>query len=517
MKRNKFIQIGVATILSIIALTSCDKFLDINDNPNYPTDAGLSALPSSSGATTIAQLGLNGTLIGTMWMQYTTQGNSTNQYNTTVNYQVTTAEYNAFWTNAYANTLEDLKQVVVRAEKQKAWNYWVIGKILTAYNYHILTDLYEDIPFTQALDPVLYPKPKFDDSKTVVYPGIIKMLDEAIAKSTEATASGNPKITKEDVFFNGDVVKWIAFAKSLKLKVMMRDFNTYKSQIESLLSAGGFLVVDCAMTSFEDGTYKANPFYEFNIRQVGTTENVRACHTLLVYLLANKDPRIEGIYEVKLAALPTATEYADKYEGIPCGTKPSLEGPDGLPLVKTSRLKQKYSDPVYLMNAAETNFLVAEAYARLDNKIKAEEFYKSGVKASFNRWPTSAGKADSFLTGAYKFNSTSIETMLVSILEQKWVSYAGANGLDGVFDRNRTGFPKIDPVHTVRVSDTNRGEGLTPGYVLGTLVALGTSVLQGSEFPRRLLIPDASTQYNPNAPKTKAITEPMWWQVAKGL
>ncbi|MEG0889874.1 MAG: SusD/RagB family nutrient-binding outer membrane lipoprotein, partial [Bacteroides sp.] len=102
-----------------------------------------------------------------------------------------------------------------------------------------------------------------------------------------------------------------------------------------------------------------------------------------------------------------------------------------------------------------------------------------------------------------------------SILTQKWVSYAGANSLDGVFDRNRTGIPAISTALTVRVSNTPGDHRLTPGYELGTLVAPATTVLATNVFPRRMLVPTASSQYNPNAPETKSLDEPMWWQVAK--
>ena len=113
-------------------------------------------------------------------------------------------------------------------------------------------------------------------------------------------------------------------------------------------------------------------------------------------------------------------------------------------------------------------------------------------------------------------DATSVETALKCILTQKWASYAGANSWDGVFDRNRTGIPAIDPVNTVRISDKAGERELTPGYVLGTLVAPGSTELEANQFPRRLPYPTISTQYNPNAPAPKALDEPMWWQVAKG-
>lgn len=519
MKKYKSIFSGFITaFIAVISLSSCSDYLDINKNPNYPQETTMQALLPSACASTIAQLGLNGCLIGDMWLQHTTQGNSTNQYNATVNYSLSVSSYNAFFTNAYANTLPDLKEIIEKAEKTKAWNFWVVAKILTAYNYHILTDLYEDIPFTEAIDHDKYPYPKYDDSKSVVYPGILIMLDEAIAKKDNALLETNPTLGKYDMFINGNIEKWIKFAKNLKLKVLMRDFTANKSTITTLLAENDFLFEDCSMTRFEDATNKGNPLYEYNIRQLNTTQNIRACHTLCDYLITYKDPRIENIYEKVGKASSSETDYSVKYEGLPCGYKPATSGNNAVPLAASSRFLQNYDDPVYLMNKAEINFLIAEAYARLGSNTKAKEFYEAGVTASFNRWSASAGKADLFIaTGApYAFDNTSTDSMLKCILTQKWISYAKANTLDGVFDRNRTGIPAISTAETVRVSYLPQKRELTSGYVLGTFVAPATSVLDKTAYPRRMLVPNASSQYNPNAPQTKALDEPMWWQVSKG-
>lgn len=521
MKKIKLILSGLIIIgLTSLPLTSCDSTLDVNDNPNYPTEATLATLLPSASAFTISQFGLNGTLIGTMWLQHTTQGNSTNQYNTLVNYNLTDASYNAIWTNAYANALPDLKLIIERSETENAWNYWVIAKVLMAYNYHMLTDLYGDIPFTEALQASVYPKPHYDDSKTVIYPGLLAMLDEAIAKETDAKSNANPVLTSQDMFFNGEISKWISFAKSLKLKIMMRDFEANKTQIQSLLASGNLLDGNCAMTSFEDATNKGNPFYEYNIRQLNTTENVRACHTLSEFLLANNDPRIENIYELTANATALIAEgktltYAEKYEGIGSGARPETSGANSLPLANSSKFKQSYNDPVYLMNNSEIKFLIAEAYARLGDKAQAKLYYEAGVTNSFDRWTESSGKAAPFLAagGSYAFDSSSLSAMLNCIMIQKWVSFARANALDGVFDRNRTGIPSIDSEHTVRLSQSDRSKGLTSGYVLGTLVAPESTVLDVTEYPRRLLVPKASSQYNENAPTTKLITEKLWWQI----
>jgi len=518
MKTKNYIIAGFITLLSLFSL-SCSDYLDINDNPNYPTEAPLANLLPSAGATTIAQWAYNGQLLGELWMQITTQGNSTNQYNTTVNYSLTTSSYPGFWSNAYSNTLPDLKYAIALAEEENAWNYWVICKILTAYNYHMLVDWYENIPFTEAIDAANFPQPKYDDGKTVVIPGILAMLDEAIAKESAALASSNPKITVEDYFFGGDIQNWIAFAKSLKLKIYMRDFNTNRVAIQSLLDAGGLLTEDCAMTAFEDQINKGNPLYEYNIRQLNTRENIRACHTMTELLFANEDPRIANFYEVTtkaaeaLAAGEQLDGFRDRYEGLPCGTKPSTAeaDEDGIPITKTSRYKQAYDDPAFLMNAAESSFQRAEAWARLGNVDKAKTEYEDGVTKAFARW---GYNASSFIAGPYQFDSSSEEAMIKCIMIQKWIASVKANSWDMIMDRNRTGYPEISSAQKVRVSNVT--PGLESGYELGTLVNPGSTVLQPRQFPRRMLVPEGSSLYNPNAPETKALYEPQWWQVADG-
>ena len=316
------------------------------------------------------------------------------------------------------------------------------------------------------------------------------------------------------MFLEGDINKWRKFAKNLKLKVLVRDFEANKQAIQALLDENDFLEDDCAFTKFEDATDNGNPLYEYNIRQLNTKVNIRACHTLVEYLLHYDDPRIANLYEVT-AASNGEGDNSDIYEGLPCGSKPQTST---IALVESSAYTQAYDDPVYLMNKAEIFFLEAEAYARLGNASAAKEKYDNGVKAAFDRWESTTGMGDAFVAagGAYAFDATSEETMMKCIMTQKWISYAHANALDGVFDRNRTGIPAISSAATVRVSDVALQRDLTPGYELGTLVAPGSSVLQPTDFPRRLLIPSRSSQYNPNAPVTKNLEEPMWWQVERG-
>lgn len=524
MKRYKFLGAALlgATIM-VGSVTSCSDsgYLDINYNPDYPTTANYKQLFPAAEASTVAVLGLYGQLTGNFWCQYATQGNSTNQYNTLANYSVTTSSsyppVKPLWDNTYANALKDLKLAVASAEGEKVWNYWMVSKILMAYNYLVLTDTYGDIPFSESLDIEETPNPIFEDSKTVVYPGIISMLDEAIAKYDDAVVAEKsyPIGGTLDCFLGGNLAKWKSFAKSLKLKMYLKDFETHKADVESLLSEGDLLEDDCAWTAWTDATNKANPLYEYNIRQLNTTENMRACHTFVEYLLANRDPRIVYLYEQTAVSKSVYSntedliEHMDQcYEGLPCGTKPSTSI---IKISQSSRVKQAYNDPVYLMNKAECELMISEAYARLNNVDKAEEYYNKGILAGFDRWGLDG---TDFVTGVYKFDKTD---MLKSIARQYWLTYAGANSYDGWLTRNRLGYPEVQGAITVRKSNKPGERTLSDGYKLGNLVDPGASNLATGGFPMRLIYPTSTSLYNTAAIKYikengNDITKKLWWE-----
>lgn len=246
MKRNNLIYTGLVSCL-LMATTACSDYLDINQNPEYPTEASSSTLLPSGIAGVASIVGGTYELYGSMWSQQCTQGHTSNQYNTLVNYTITNASDSRLWSIPYSIALPDLDLVIKSSESAQEWNYWVMGKTMTAFMYHILVDSYGSIPFTEAILGNENTTPKYDDSKTVVYPGLLAMLDEIIAKKAEATAGGLPSVTKQDLVFAGDVNKWIQFAKSLKLKLLMRDFDTNKAAIKALLDEGDLLSVDAKM------------------------------------------------------------------------------------------------------------------------------------------------------------------------------------------------------------------------------------------------------------------------------
>lgn len=484
MKKIKNILVGLVAVSLAGGFSSCSDYLDINTNPNYPATAEPATLLPSALASTAMAVGFQYELFGTFWAQHATQYVLSNQYNTFVTYNITSDNSYAgrAWSNFYAMALPDLDLIIKQSEESGSWNYWVMAKVMMAYDFLMLTDAFGDIPFTEAL--LGDGSPKYDDSKSVVYPGVMALLDEAIAKAADAAADNLPVIYNQDYVFSGDIPAWIEFAKSLKLKMLMRDFDTNRSAIQTLLN-DNLLTEDAKMDVFADQANKSNPLYENDRRMLNTQNNLRATTTLADYLLANDDPRISDFFDLN---------NGGGYSGMRFGGNGTTDKGSG---EASSRIKLGATDPVYLMSAAEVEFLKAECYARLGNATSAKDHYDEAVSLSFERW----NKDASALIGAggnYEFKSGSTDEMLTCILTQKWIASTRCQAWDAWFDFSRTGIPAMSSVY----SDD-------PAYQVGMFCPSINPSIDG--YPCRLPYVNASLDYNTSAPEAKPITEALWW------
>ena len=299
--------------LSMI-INSCE--LDINKDPNYPDAVSADKYISSGIMWTTSAVGGDLQLIGGMWAQHFAQNANSNQYTGIDSYNIpnSSSYMSRTWGYLYSGAMPDFQVAISKAEVSGDWHYWVISKIMTAYSFHILTDSYGNVPFSEALDFEKYKNPVFDDAKTV-NAGIIATLDEAIARSTDAAAKA--PMGDADFVFGGDIEMWVKFAKSLKLKILMRDpdFASNRIAIEALLTEDNLLDEDCKITVFENQENKSNPLYENDRRKLNTPQNIRASSTISLYLFQNNDPRAAVLMERAETPDPVLGDYV----GLPQG------------------------------------------------------------------------------------------------------------------------------------------------------------------------------------------------------
>ncbi|NWJ49390.1 MAG: SusD/RagB family nutrient-binding outer membrane lipoprotein [Bacteroidetes bacterium] len=462
MKRLKYnLAILVAGILM---LSSCkDNFYDINVNPNNPSKATPALVLPSGLASTAFVMGGYYQALGGFWTQQYAEAPAASQWADWESYNLTEDDFDGRqFSTLYAGPLYDYEYVRKSASTSGNWSFYAISTLMQAYTFQVLADLYDKIPFTEALKGVTTIQPHYDNG-SVVYDSLLARIDGAMAKDFTASSSKNPGAS--DVVFQGDMTKWQKFANTLKLKMYLRyvnvDPNKYKTQIQALLAANNFLTTDATFASFKAEQTGYNPF--FNTFIDGLPGNVIANKTMVDFLTNASDPRLAKIYN--------ASVNGTKYLGLATGDSKNHSNQS---IKDYSTPNVGNVSPVYFFSKEETLFLIAEAQARYGNASDAQNTFNAAVNASL----LSLGLTANAVT--YPYNG------IQSIMEQKWIASTNKRSLEAFFDYNRTGYPDF-------------------------FTRSITSILNGNDRPKRLFFPASERKSNANTPAKVALTEKVWW------
>ena len=463
----------ILLLLVSTTLSGCRDWLDINENPNYVSEADMTSLLPTVALETADKVGYELTLVGYFWSQYVVQNQTTNQYTTIMNYDLNTQSsyFTSPWSYLYVRVLPTIKEILTQcAGESNASNFELEAKTMLAYNLYLLTSLYDEVAYTEGyLAAETNTTPHFDSGEEMQQI-IIDLLEEIRAMDTAKIAADESANTSStsDMIFGGDVAQWMKFANTLYLRVLLRDFGANRSKIETLLAEDNLLdTQDAAFDNFANEADRSNPLYESDRRQLNTDQNIRCCSDILG-VLSESDPRLAYYYE---------TTDDGKFLGVSYGTQPTP--------AEATRLQLGAQDPVYFATIDEAYFLKAEAYARLGNALEAKNNYDAAIKAAFTRCGCTG--ADGFIAGDYTFNMVAgTEAMVEQIINQKWAANVRCMPIESWFDLNRTGYP-------------TRGTTITDSKgVLG-------------DYPYRFLYPYTSTDYNPNSPEVEPLNAKMWW------
>jgi hypothetical protein len=481
---------------------SCDDLLDINHSPNVPTfDQRTNQVLFATGElATTGKVGGDLNILGGMYGEYVTQSAFSNQYKYIDAYDIKSTDFNASWDILYSDGLKNYKFVMDKSKADQDWSYYLMAAVMNAYTTAVLVDLYDKLPYFEALQGKANLQPHFDDGFTI-YKDLIAKIDTALGKDFSAPTNsvpgtapsyldGTPGFVASDILFKGNIDKWKIFANTLKLKLYLRMVNAQPTlahdSITAMINRGTeFLTEDAAVTNFTNVLGKDNPFYEQNIRGLNTTDNIRASRTFASWLIANDDPRAITYFG---ASNPASINQGD------------FNGTDAT-YSASKVLVQSPTEPVVFISKAESYFLQSEAKVRYYGGVGAQDLYNQGVLASFT---ATGNDGSSFVEdgGVYAFPvSGDTEQKIEAIIVQKWASFPyGCHMLEGYLERNRTGYPKSSSVYS---TDSN--------YIPGQFVISKNSVLPAGKFPRRLVFPYDETSRNANAPDLVPATTPVWW------
>ena len=470
--------ISIVSLFGVLLFASCDKFFDVNTDPNNPEEVVYEKVIAAGIGSSATAIGGQYSILGSLWSQHFTQSNTANQYKDLDSYEFTNNKFEAAWNEMYAGAMSDLTIVMNGAAEAEDWATHLMAVVTRSYSFVVMADLYDKVPYTEAFQGTDNFAPKYDDGPAI-YDAIIAELDAAMAK--DFNASTNKNVGTSDFIFKGDVSKWIQFANTLKLKMYLRMVNADAAKAEAgiraLYSAQGgpnLLTEAACMDAFSNQTNKYNPLYGSAIASSGLNDlNLRASKTLFDYLSGNDDPRMPKIYKPD----PTAGgAYLAHAQG-------DFNNSDNMN--KLSRGQWSPTQPVYFFTLAEINFLQAEAllrYPTLSSSVTAQQMYEAGVRASFTI--LGADGAEALLAGAYNYAAAGDK--LEAIITQKWISQAMYNPIESFFDFNRTGYP--------------------------TLFQISKTSAIGDMFPRRLVAENTyEGRDNPNVPRGISVEMKVWW------
>lgn len=138
------------------------------------------------------------------------------QYIGLASYAVVGRDFNTEWATIYSGVLANDMIVKQRARTENNPRILGIAQVMDAMAFGLATDLWGDVPYTEAL---LYPKiakPKYD-KQADVYAAVQLLLDSAKDNLAKPIV-GKQNPGDADSFFGGNGAAWIAVANTLKAR-----------------------------------------------------------------------------------------------------------------------------------------------------------------------------------------------------------------------------------------------------------------------------------------------------------
>ncbi len=445
MKRNFYSFRYKAVLAFVLAgLSACTgKFDEINTNPNNPTTASAELFLPHGIQTAVdaywgGSLGMDvGNLVPQHWARI--------QYTDVDQYTTSNDVANAGWSNFYIEAIADYQRINKIAQETGNTNYQAVATILRSWVFTLLTDVYGDVPYSDAvkgMEGIL--QPKYDAQKDI-YAALVAELKTAGEMIDVADKS---KVIAGDILFNGDLTKWKKFANSQSLRILNRMLGkadapiNVTAEIERILKDPTKYPVlasnaDNVQLVYLNAAPSNNPVNENR----KTRDDHRVSATLVDKLKALEDTR--------LAIYANAPADGGDFKGVPNGL--SASDANALGLSKTSKVGNYFvasTAPGVIMSYAELLFIKAEfAYKGIAAAGTAATLYSDAIKASHAQYGLTA--SDAYLTtNAFKSGAAGY----TQLMEQKWIALYG-QGVEAWTEYRRTGIPVL----TAPALNTNGG------------------------------------------------------------
>lgn len=501
---------------------SCKKFLDINENPNSPTSA-TPELVLPQAIVRVANLVPTFNDYGARLVGYEANAGGVSGWGAFVSYNYTTGDFQGLFNSTY-KALEDLQTVINLSEGDETKIIFVAAaQILQVYNYQNLVDTYNDVPYTDALKGEESLQPKYDKAEDI-YKAIADTLDVAMNVLSNNTPSS--QFETADKLFQGDVTRWIKFANTIKLRLILRS-NGKVTFTNTSFNPAGFLEDDAIVNpGYTKIAGKQNPTWDRWAYDAGGTAPGAASQRIPTpFVLSYYDndkildtTRGDLVYMKGLSAPTNQLGYqgddakkGDKPSAWFVGSSPTkydeigiLKGPDA-------------GQPIML--ASESYFLQAQANLKgiVGSAADAKDNYEKGVIASFRYLEEGPdGKLNTGYDPEGDFinydtvnagnplvdfdAATTDEERLEAIVTQEYIANNMIMGHQSWYEYIRTGYPKITGSNS-RANMKN------------TFVSFTSESTASDKLPTRILYPANEYKYNESNIPTEisAFSSKIFW------
>jgi len=457
---KKIIKLGIFTLM-IALLSSCSKWIDpeINVDPDAPAAVTMDLLvPSIEAELAFTVVGGNDvTRPQAMWMQQLT--GIARQSEAQGRYLFRSNNVSNLWASIYSGIGMDATVLMNQAAEKQSPHIVGVAKVLMAINIGMTTDMWGDIPYSEAFQGKDNLTPAFDSQENI-YSAVQALLDGAI---NDLSNADNAVDINGDFIYGGNTQAWINAANALKARYFIHlsevDGGSYGKALTAANAAldGGFEDMKFNWAESETG---ANPLYQF-MRDRG---DVVMGKTFIDMMNESSDPRLP---QYATFAADTTIYYGSSMTDL--NANASSPGPG----------VASNSSPTFFMMLSELYFIKAEAELASD-EAAAKSDIKNAMSASMASYGVDATDwVNDYVTA--NIDTKSGDELKKELFKQKYIALFYQQEVWTDFRRSNN------------------------------ILGLVKNPNADKDFPVRFPYAQTSVDYNTNTPPVGEITDKIWW------
>ncbi|WMX13018.1 SusD/RagB family nutrient-binding outer membrane lipoprotein [Aureispira sp. CCB-E] len=393
----------IILMLILVGFSSCEQYFgDTNVDPDSPSSVTPPVILPAAQLRLAYVVGGDASRFSSIFTQHV--DGVTRQFSVIQNYGLQPTDVDALWSqNLYSGILQEINQLKISANGNP--HYTGIAQVLEAYTIMLTTDLFGDVPYSQALQGRENLQPMFDSQESI-YTSIQNLLDESI---TNFAATNNGLVPgPDDVIYGGDISLWTKFAYSLKARAHLHlglvDQSNYTKALTALTN-GFSSWEDDADLKFGTAATANAPWFQYN-----NERNDIAVGANYVSLMNSLNDTVRG-----------------KILGAPLTVPHPIFVPD-------------QAQP--LMTYTELKFIEAECRMKTEGATAAtHQAYLDGISSSFAELGVSGDYPAYVAQGAVDPGQATLS--MNEIMTQKYIALY--TDVEVFNDWRRTGIPSLTP------------------------------------------------------------------------